>query len=71
MIDNRFPGIGIIRFIPDNIHDHFISEHTAGIQIQQGKNIKFLCCQLNFLPADFNGPGLQTEMQILCIYDGQ
>lgn len=37
MVDNRFPGIGVIRFIPDNIRNHSISKHTAGIQNQQSK----------------------------------
>lgn len=54
MVVDRFPGIVRIVLLPYQFHEHFIGEHSLGVQYEQSKNLKFLDCQRNYLVPHSN-----------------
>ena len=64
MVVDCFPGIVRIVLLPYQFHEHFIGEHSLGVQYEQSKNLKFLNCQRDHLTSDSNKALLQAEIQI-------
>ena len=59
-----FPGIVGIVLMPYQLQEHFISEHSLGVQYEQSKDFKFLDRQRNYLAPHGNKALLQAEIQI-------
>ena len=54
MVVDCLPGIVGIFLMPYQFHEHFISEHSLGVQYEQSKNLKFLDRQRNYLVPHSN-----------------